>query len=158
MSKNENKKMTVTWPWWPEGMMSEQQQTTLPPGRELDAAVSKRLGLPAVYHYPENWPYCNCKNLMYQTNKTGSGWDEVPYYSTDIAAAWELVEYATGKGYDFALIRDVSRPDLNKQYACEFDTDAWNTNIGETTYMRGARADTAAHAICLAFLQVPDGV
>lgn len=76
-------------------------------------------------------------------------WPCLAPYSTDIAAAWEVVEAMVGKGCEFALIADERCEP--RDYAAEFSRN--NSNIGETTYLCGERADTAPHAICLAALR-----
>ena len=69
--------------------------------------------------------------------------------SSNIAHAWEVVGKMRGLGYEFALLADEQRTQV-LTYAAEFDK--YNGNIGETTYIRGERADTAPLAICLAAL------
>ena len=67
----------------------------------------------------------------------------VPHYSTEIAAAWEVVEKDDGWGYDWKVKRWVAS---SKPWSCT----AERTADGQTFY---AEAMTAPLAICLAALK-----
>ena len=68
------------------------------------------------------------------------GWCPVADYSTDIAAAWEVVEYMRAKDeWAFTLGTDT-------------DGD-WDATFWEGDTFHDATADTAPHAICLAALK-----
>ncbi len=100
------------------------------PGRELDALVAEKvMGYETVY-----------SGANYYVERTYS---PVPLYSTDISAAWEVVE-------KLACMKD----EVNVFYDC----GAWfcNTGVdanGEWSIERSGSCATAPHAICLAALK-----
>jgi hypothetical protein len=124
------------------------------PGRELDAMVAEKvmgLGEPKHQLMPcglESLPVAiyTCANCDHETDsrKDVDGCEYYPPYSTDIAAAWEVVEKLGDK--DFALERwpeipvKFRRPDW--KYRATFDR---SVNFSDGT--------TAPHAICLAALK-----
>jgi len=68
-------------------------QAALPVGRELDALVAERV---------MGW-----RDIQFR-NATGewagyppdsSGYQTIPYYSTDLAASWEVASYLSTRGY-----------------------------------------------------------
>jgi hypothetical protein len=68
------------------------------------------------------------------------------HYSTDIAAAWEVVEKDDGWGFDWTLTRWMAS---SKPWACV----AYRVADGEAF---SGMAATAPHAICLAALKAVD--
>ena len=66
--------------------------------------------------------------------------DVVSEYSTDIAAAWQVVEWMKAKGWEIEIATDSDETET---------TFFPNRCAGETSL---ARAPTATEAICLAFL------
>ena len=83
----------------------------------------------------------------------GRDWQQVPDYSTNIAAAWEVVGKLRKDGYGIIF------NDTRVQYRCRFwrhdGKDAWNifTWVGEPDTEYTIWADTAPLAICLAALK-----
>jgi len=73
------------------------------------------------------------------TVKVGSSKLAVPPYSTDIAAAWDVVEKL--KGDEGVALNSGDFPDYGEGWHCMFD------------YPHSAYADTAPLAICLAALK-----
>ena len=109
-------------------------------GRELDAAVAEEvMGLRDVKTVP----------LKYQGKARQPGLchgpqhDTVPHYSTDIEAAWEVVERVVNLGW---------LPTLGRGWSC--GRGAWCFEIvkGKDDLER-AMADSAPEAICLAALK-----
>lgn len=95
-------------------------------GRELDALIAEKvMGFPL--EIIRGAPYPECPR----------------HYSTDIAAAWEVVEKDDGWGHDWRVKRWVSS---SKPYSCT----AERTADGQNFY---AEAETAPLAICLAALK-----
>ena len=110
--------------------------------RELDALIAEKvMGLTFVY------PYMTDKNMTdkkgdpwYEVTGTQSGLLEVPAYSTDIAAAWGVVEQLCSQDRDFA----VAYVRAQNEWCVEF-------SFGVAICREFA--DTAPLAICLAALQ-----
>lgn len=101
------------------------------PGRELDALVAEKvMGWKSVEHRFED-PFHRWDGIA---PEHGSHRFTVPDFSTDIAAAWEVVE----KLNDLILERDVTAE--GTRYNVVIDgIETW--------------AETAPHAICLAALK-----
>jgi hypothetical protein len=149
--------------WWRrlEGRMSDTEQE-LKPGRKLDRLVAEKTGL-RIYnsdtdlgvdingkyltdwnknyphftkHVPTQW---NPVPLIYWQKK---GWDGISWLpSKDIKIAWVLVELATK---DESTVFTLTKCRNSKLWEAEFD--------GYKEY----QASTPAHAICKAFLALPD--
>lgn len=111
-------------------------------GRELDALVAEKvMGM-----------------SLLKLNGWGplvDGMDrEPPRFSTDIAAAWRVVELVQKeKGQDFRIDR-LNWGGSMQDWVAGFGSIA--TGHGEGTHLAQGRADTAAHAICLAALKAVD--
>jgi hypothetical protein len=129
---------------------------------ELDAAVARLMLLPEVqsghlsYWYTPNqcgWEAvagpCVAKTdiatwvYRYGPDCVRSGLKEIPHYSRDMAAAWEVVEYLRQRGVWFCLfdMRDDT-------YRASFFLS------GRPLARLDAVSDIAARAICLAALKV----
>lgn len=108
------------------------------PGRELDSLVAEKV---------MGWRKDSDGDWERPSKDAIDGWypDHLFPYSTDIAAAWEVVEKLTAQfGDDFTIWSIWSRE--NKIRA--------RFNRGESrTYAAQADAPTAPHAICLAALK-----
>jgi len=117
------------------------------PGRELDALVAEKV-FGAVVSWDKyaggNHPHSpsintpECPSCGYDGH-----WDHdaVPNYSTDISAAWQVVDRLTEVFADMELTVDKG------MWECLFDT----REIVPEHFLAGA--DTAPHAICLAALK-----
>lgn len=104
------------------------------PGRELDLLIAEKV-----------MGYDPIENMVYDAQPPISvvpPWRPLPYYSTDIAAAWEVVEKMREESV-YSFIDNTQSP--GGKYFCSMVT----IDKG----MAGARAATAPHAICLAALR-----
>jgi hypothetical protein len=104
------------------------------PGRELDALISKKvMGI----KHEDVKPIA----IGFKTGEfTG------PYYSTDIAAAWDVVEKLSG--YDFEISKDYDEVMHN----CLFRLEEFiESDVRNHTWQ--ANGESAPHAICLAALR-----
>lgn len=105
------------------------------PGRELDILVATR-----VMGY-ERWidkgvEWYETKELRVRLNE---GEHRLPHFSTDVAAAWQVL----GKLYE-----------THSRFGLIFDDGIWNMKVdsqNESDFI--ARSGTAPHAICLAALK-----
>jgi len=98
----------------------------LRPGRELDALVAERV-----------------TKLSWHPDYPG----DLPYYSTDISAAWEVIEQVYKDGHGWMLVGPNF--DDTKWHAYE-STGCADPDYGDWYELDG---DTAPHAICLAALK-----
>lgn len=107
-------------------------------GRELDALIAEKIfGLILKDRFTgEEKPITSGMALRHMEK-----WHNIPYYSTDIAAAWTVVEKIKSKdrAIFFELVNSVNYK--------------WECQIGGGN----AEADTAPHAICLAALKAVEG-
>ena len=109
--------------------------------RELDALIAERVMGWELDDLPEG--------VVWEGNsETGGGVTArtaVPRYSTDIAAAWEVVEKIRGAGFTFSLWDNAN------QYAAPWDCRfTHRDDVGQKGI---AIEGTAPHAICLAALR-----
>lgn len=137
-------------------------------GRELDALVAeKAMGLNVTSH---DWPCCRepeCGCLeaalsLEHAARFGNLYNErgpvfvaednpfpnvVPLFSTDIAAAWTVVEKLKADGFCFSLINVLSSQ--------EWEAGIHKVGVDKRFPGNGkwARASRAPHAICLAALK-----
>lgn len=103
------------------------------PGRELDALVAEK-----VMGYPGDG------NVWYVTGDYANP-DSIPEYSTDIAAAWEVVEKMKHSSWSFSI---RSSDDCEAEFSLN---DGKFLQNADTVGM--GRGDTAPYAICLAALK-----
>lgn len=113
-------------------------------GRELDAAVAERvMGYTLDYEFADlNFNGAPCvKELRDQYDE----WGLLPAYSTDIAAAWLVVEKLAAQGLRLSL--DA------------FGGDPWWAEFADEKWERGAQATapTASEAICRVALAAMEG-
>jgi hypothetical protein len=113
------------------------------PGRELDELVAKMLGWSNIdWHFDRVYP----GRTWIGGNPHGDGdryVEEVPFFSTDIAAAWQVVEKLREKS--FAMTISTMGPRQQTSAFCIYE----GRKITDHCW-----GDTAAHAICLAALKV----
>lgn len=150
-------------------MTQEQEQTPLPgAGPDLDRRVAAKMGYEWEPFESGSGP--SGEWVIPGTNRTAYDVRWIhrtglfqPQYSTDISAAWEIVEFMKEKGYWFSLethFHPVSTTDLDNkevifiEYAAEF-YPAIDLLIGEKPNDYGQVAETGPMAICLAFLALP---
>lgn len=106
-------------------------------GQELDALVAEKI---------MGWRYLNQPSTGYPWYPPEEGWSKAhpPRYSTDIAAAWKVMEKMCDMGNQNCTLQFEGK--LNPDYAWTFshdeNADWW------------ASAGTAPLAICLAALKV----
>jgi hypothetical protein len=130
----------------------------LAPGRELDAAVARKMG--GVIHWADELtgsteyaPLVEDEGSWYMGKATTT---TCPFYSTDIAAAWQVVEK-----FNLSVIRADDDEWMcgragNSEYSYVYNNGL--NNMVELAFPEGFKlATTAAHAICLAFLAIEGG-
>lgn len=124
----------------------------LKPGRELDALVAEKV---------MGWSDCKASDehgcaigyTPYWKRET-YGCEVVPYYSTSISDAWEIVEKISqkespsGDCFHFFIDKD------DEDYWCCFDSRVPHKDGGMNVIDRfEANSNSAPHAICLAALK-----
>lgn len=119
--------------------MSEQEIDLLEAGRELDIEIVERVMGYCVLSDKPVTMYRNERGIaVSKDNKIIIHPNNVPNYSTDIAAAWDVVEKCPHNMFY------LERHDGVMQF--------WEAQFISTR--KPSRANTAAHAICLAALAV----
>ncbi len=103
--------------------------------REIDRLVAERV---------MGWTNLYLEGSRFGTTPEGKSHRIVPQYSSDMSAAWEVVERLRHSGYEGGI--DWTRPELG--YECAF----WSSPIPPDE-MQPSRAETAPLAICLAALR-----
>lgn len=109
--------------------------------QEINEAVAKKLG----WHEKEldlssPWNPTAGKHKVLFNPETGNG-GMIPNYSTDISAAWEVVELTIAKGWHWSI--------------GDNDQETWFVEVEGNGGMKNVEvADTAPMAICLAFLKL----
>jgi len=103
------------------------------PGRELDALVAEK-----VMGWIKRPKGAGTAHLWISSDKQAFHESELPAYSTDIAAAWQVVEKLTRR--DDKLFFTLETPISGSAWECWFSGE-W------------AEGETASHAICLAALK-----
>lgn len=146
-------------------------------GRELDAKVAEAMGFPMewqvaeVHHYaggklrvvtrtgaPATLAECEklCAELNHGSRRRFSPVAVAEPYSTDIAAAWEVVERMRGDGFAFEVSSVWHGEGTYASFA------RWERIVGEGPYYADVepdgqnRADTAPLAICRAAIAALD--
>lgn len=131
-------------------------------GRELDALVAEKVMGLIVPEWGEDTlcPYCGSEMRYCGTGSRCSTCQEWRYgrykeYSTDIAAAWEVVERLCNWDVDDnMLVLKGQGPDLEKKEWPDGEAaEWWEAEIGGTWGKVVAEAEKPALAICLAALK-----
>lgn len=121
-------------------------------GRELDALVAEK-----VLKFEIEWRCCEDEHhemgyrprkVVYSTDGLPLYGEILPGYSTDIAAAWQLMESRQMVGQTIGYLAETP-----SEHFTDITEDGWArkwmcTSRGEPIY-----AATAPHAICLAALK-----
>lgn len=115
----------------------------IPAGRELDAVVAEQVcGWTGVYWLDRETPVGSHKPAPAQ---------RVSNYSTDIAAAWLVVERMRLQGWHYSI---DSHGAVTGNTSCGFTR---GTGVDQPMEAFGAEADTAPLAICRAALLAVQG-
>lgn len=132
------------------------------PGRELDALVAEKVMGVEVARGVQCSYECGFKNDdmgIAASRLEALGWVThypIPYYSTDIAAAWEVVEHI-GVGWSLTLARYSSISSAGHGWLACFAKSIHPADSTKSYYpdvVAHGLADTAPHALCLAALRV----
>jgi len=151
------------------------------PDRELDALVSEKVM--GLHIYSHTWPCgyepeCGCYEAASIGASREYAWhnengpvfidqdcdgdipwlEPVPFYSTDIATAWQVVEKMTEHvelEYDFEWQGPIFKPshDYLTSEGFPLGTTCWYVYIEKAGYREWVCADSAPRAICLAALK-----
>lgn len=117
------------------------------PGRELDAIIAEKvMGFELIrtnLYQRKYWIYALDLKEEDSINNPNSPL-EIPYYSTDIKHAWEIVEHLISK----SLYQNIIKPEFE---LIQIDT-GWNCTFNKTR-INFCYAQTAALAICIAALE-----
>lgn len=117
------------------------------PGRELDALVAEKvMGWEQVQDPPHTY-------IAYNTPTGFRLPEEIPAYSTDLNAAWKVVEAMRRRGFWCQMRTPFGTPEQKLDDGCwagftPHGTSGWNGKPDNWT-----SAPTAPHAICLAALK-----
>ena len=121
--------------------MTRNEILNMPAGREMDALVAEKVmgWSRGTYH---------SDGVDYLRDPEGTSHLNVPQYSTDIAAAWQVVEKIRTK---YPVIRISTGDLMGKYWQCHM-ADAWREVSHEDDSDWFANAPTAPLAICRAAL------
>jgi len=135
----------------PDASRTDDLPSTLPTlraGRELDALVAERvMGLqpcsdPIGRCEGAHLTPCQCWGLPDRQGVVAGG--ELAAYSTDLTAAWTVVERLGVTGYTITLDHNLDHP---------YQVECWTPDGREQKQSIEVHADTAPLAICLAALK-----
>ena len=123
-------------------------------GRDLDALVAEQVMGCRVrwrsYGTTKAYPYCDCEGNCGFHNRTDEQNDDLlECYSTDIAAAWTVVEKIKERGDLFPNVSLIRVIDNKWQHKCEI----WRNTGHACGWIAEEYAATATLAICLAALK-----
>lgn len=116
--------------------------------QELNEAVARKLGWTDIKDrrelgYGIKWTGKN-PNKDYSDLPEGyDSFDLLPSYSTDIAAAWEIVE----RLFESEWAMELESYPIGREWMCRLSQQGEKTILGE--------ASTAPRSICEAFLKLP---
>lgn len=93
-------------------------------------------------------------DVDYRFRNPQGEWQSVPAYSTDIAAAWQVVERLAALGWEASVTRWVQQPGVTPHTSCYLERNEPETGILLETYEATAEVQAPALAICRAALGV----
>ncbi len=112
-------------------------------GREMDALIAEKvMGI----ELPK-WIFQE-HGLTTKTSR-----EVVPDYSTDIAAAWQVVEKMRSNGYFYEVTENIEDPSIYCAMFVDRSTSYYDTYESGWSNEQWAAASTAPHVICLAALK-----
>jgi hypothetical protein len=114
-------------------LLTDAEVDALPAGREFDAVIAERaMGMRPAGERMMGW-------------SDDAQWEPLPKYSTEIAAAWLLLE-------KFNLnVWQNQKPEFD-----QFNGGRWNANYWDQFPYALGKADTAPMAICRAALKIAE--
>jgi hypothetical protein len=129
--------------------------TTLPPGRELDALVAEKVM--GLYREPPSKYARHVPQYSDRDPKTGratvSG--DLRPYSTDIAAAWEVLKNIHARGIVWCIEQadTAAFPTVHIVNPTPCEKEKGHIHFIEDMERISERAESTPHAICLAALK-----
>jgi hypothetical protein len=118
-----------------------------PPGRELDTLVAK----------VEGWTWDERQAVSPRGSKYSrlalDPWWWLPFYSTNIAAAFQVMEKLHASGYVVILSNTSDSPEDSKWSMSIYKSWKGRWTEQKPTALAQETGDTAAHVICLAALK-----
>lgn len=140
-----------------EGSTARTEAPTLTAGRALDIAIAEKvMGVPrrairvkGSTEYVTVWSDSPWFHDGQQLKTALQEYGKPRPYSTEIAAAWTIVEKLKAVGYEISVHNSWPYND-GRRWACDVITkgDGW----------KSAQAETPSEAICLAALKVPSAL
>jgi len=131
--------------------MTHEEIDMMPAGREMDVAIAEQ----SMGYRWERPSYLQNSDLFVAPNTDEVGYryegrapvyyEGLPHYSTDIAAAWQVVESLRAMG--FVVLISSPRP------VHAWGVEAWHLDVEHDRRRGEAYADTAPLAICRAALK-----
>lgn len=119
------------------------------PGRELDALVAEKvMGWKFTGGFSTD-PELGSDRWATDSNGHERFYQDVPYYSTDIAAAWEVVEILSDR-FDF---RVHTRAGYTGKWVAFGYNPQKSKEMQEGDFQYGVFKSSLPHAICLAALK-----
>lgn len=110
------------------------------PGRELDKLIAEKvMNKPSVYE------------MTSDEGKTTKIFEPVPYYSTDMAAAWEAVEKLSDLGWGYCLEKAPGEK-MATMWLLNKSLGPGVHNLSEVEALSD-KAESVPHLICLAALK-----
>lgn len=148
-------------------MLTTDEIMAMPAGRELDALVAQLMGwrwwhkedYALLVNGEDNWP-ANTHFSLQEGKGQATGLDtgNVPHYSTDISAAWQVIERLKERGHTVAIA--VGRTQLWHDHTQEIavgvdlEISGYDGSLEAGIVMQ---ADTLPLAICRAALAATGG-
>lgn len=117
------------------------------PGRELDTLVAEKVLEHTVKEYAITWDSGYTQTQLY-LDEVYAG-NEMPAYSTDIAAAWQVVERLTARGHSLGIKHEPLSQIAHLPPSPDDRVVPWKCWFNNAS---SQWVETAPHAICLAAL------
>ena len=135
--------------------LTAEQIDTVPAGREMDALVAERVMGWKNLHWVEGGKK---DNASWPTGWYGDGPENEVYlyknYSTDIAAAWEVVKNLIERKYEWQMeMERYGERVIFECHICDTQHGGWSGESQWYERLSDAKGDSAPLAICRAALR-----
>lgn len=122
-------------------------------GKLLDKLIAEKIfGCSPQRNITANGFECGCLPMNPEHERMKSGWSSIPFYSTDIAEAWKVVEKIAN--WKFTLTWKYEyEPDKEGKEQRFYATAIFDPILIDRREYLFAQGDTAPEAICLAALK-----
>lgn len=124
-------------------------------GRELDALLAEKIfgcKVDREKRFYEVTMFCGCPGRQHDSDSDRV--EGIPWYSTDIAAAWQVVDHVRYSVRNGRFVVRAPEGPAPAYWSAGYEDTSSEPGYGDSIHHWLVEGETAPHAICLAALRV----